>query len=96
MKAGLGDVELEAKVGSIKQKAGKVVHAWAVEDEPPAGHEIQSNTFEIEWPPNTGNTQQFPEIDRAAFFDLETARNKVNPAQVDFFDRLIGKLGNSE
>lgn len=84
------------KLGSITQKGGKLVHAWAVEGELPDGHEIDSNTFAMEWPPNTGNTQQFPEIDRAAFFDLDTARQKVNPAQVAFFVRLIHEIEQSD
>ena len=65
----------------VKQKGGKVVHAWAFEgDCDPAA--IQSNTFTMEWPPKSGQQMQFPEVDRADFFDMGTATQKINPAQV--------------
>ena len=71
----------------VKQKGGKVVHAWAFEgDCDPAT--IQSNTFTMEWPPRSGQQQTFPEIDRAEFFDLATARRKVKAAQVGLIDEL--------
>ncbi|HEX3800886.1 MAG TPA: NUDIX domain-containing protein [Verrucomicrobiae bacterium] len=74
-------------LGSITQKAGKVVHAWAFEgDLNPA--EIQSNFFEMEWPPRSGRKMTFPEVDRAEFFSLEEARGKMNAAQVEFLGRL--------
>ncbi|MDX1619326.1 MAG: NUDIX domain-containing protein, partial [Balneolaceae bacterium] len=79
-------------LGSTRQKGGKVVYAWAVEDDLPRGHEISSNTFDLEWPPNTGRRQTFPEIDRARFFSLDEARSKINPAQVLFIDRLEEQL----
>jgi predicted NUDIX family NTP pyrophosphohydrolase len=76
----------------VKQKAGKVVHAWAVEgDCDPSA--VRSNTFTIEWPPRSGKQVAFPEVDRADFFDLETARKKINPAQVALLDRLAAVLG---
>ena len=69
----------------VKQKGGKVIHAWAFEGElDPA--KAKSNTFEIEWPPRSGKRVAFPEVDRAAFFDLATAREKINPAQAKFLD----------
>ena len=71
----------------VKQKGGKVVHAWAFEgDCDPAN--IHSNTFTMEWPPKSGQQKQFPEIDRAEFFDLETARRKVKAAQAGLIDEL--------
>ncbi|MDC0723509.1 NUDIX domain-containing protein [Nannocystis bainbridge] len=71
----------------IRQRAGKVVHAWACRgDCDPAA--LRSNTFEIEWPPRSGRRQSFPEVDRAAFFSLAAARTKMNPAQVDLLDQL--------
>ena len=71
----------------VKQKGGKIVHAWACEgDCDPAT--LQSNTFTMEWPPKSGQQKQFPEIDRAEFFDLETARRKVKAAQVGLIDEL--------
>jgi predicted NUDIX family NTP pyrophosphohydrolase len=65
----------------VKQKGGKAVHAWAVEGDLDTTS-IRSNTFKMEWPPKSGNQVEFPEVDRAAFFDLTTARKKINPAQV--------------
>ena len=79
-------------LGSIKQKAGKTIHAWAFEGDLPAHFELNCNTFEIEWPPRSGKTQSFPEIDRAEFFSLEIARSKVNPAQTVLLDRLRAAL----
>jgi len=71
----------------VKQKGGKIVHAWACEgDCDPAS--IRSNMFTMEWPPKSGRQQQFPEIDRAEFFDLETARRKVKSGQVGLIDEL--------
>jgi len=76
---------------AIQQKGGKIVHAWAVEAEIDAD-EIRSNTFEMEWPPRSGRRDQFPEVDRAAYLDVPTARSKINPAQVALLDELEGKL----
>jgi predicted NUDIX family NTP pyrophosphohydrolase len=74
-------------VKSVKQKSGKVVHAWAVQGNlDPAA--IKSNTFTMEWPPKSGNQTEFPEVDRAEFFDLKTAKQKINPAQAAFVDEL--------
>ena len=71
----------------VKQKGGKVVHAWAFEgDCDPAA--IVSNTFKIEWPPRSGQWKQFPEIDRAEFFDSKTARTKINAAQIPLIEEL--------
>lgn len=80
------------ELGSIKQKGGKTVHAWAFEGDLPDSFEPKSNTFEIEWPPRSGKLKQFPEIDRAEFFVEEIARRKINPAQTLFLDRLAGAL----
>jgi predicted NUDIX family NTP pyrophosphohydrolase len=74
-------------LGSIRQKAGKVVHAWAVEGRDATPSACQSH-FTIEWPPKSGKFQSFPEIDRAEFFDLPTAKTKINSAQIPFLDRL--------
>jgi predicted NUDIX family NTP pyrophosphohydrolase len=75
-------------LGSIKQKGGKTVHAWAVEGDLPEQFQLKSNLFEIEYPPRSGKFKQFPEIDRAEFFPEQTARSKINPAQIPFLDRL--------
>ena len=79
-------------LGSIRQKGGKTVHAWAVEGDCPAGYCLKSNTFEMEWPPRSGRLQKFSEIDHAEFFPLDAAREKINPAQVPFLDRLDAAL----
>jgi predicted NUDIX family NTP pyrophosphohydrolase len=79
-------------LGEVKQKAGKVVHAWAFEgDCDPA--RIVCNTFKMQYPPGSGQWRTFPEVDRAAFFDLAAAREKINPAQAAFLDRLRDLLG---
>jgi predicted NUDIX family NTP pyrophosphohydrolase len=71
----------------VKQKGGKVIHAWAIEgDLDPA--QIRSNTFEMEWPPRSGRRAAFPEIDRAGFFSLDQARLKMNSGQVALLDAL--------
>ena len=78
-------------LGSIKQKAGKVVHAWAFEGDCDPDH-ITCNTFKVQFPPGSGQWRSFPEVDRAAFYDLATAREKINPAQATFLDRLVERL----
>jgi predicted NUDIX family NTP pyrophosphohydrolase len=79
------------ELGSIRQRAGKVVEAWAAEaDFDPA--DLASNTFSIEWPPRSGNQQEFPEVDRAEWFALEPAREKILPAQAELLDRLLERL----
>jgi predicted NUDIX family NTP pyrophosphohydrolase len=74
-------------LGSIKQKGGKTVHAWAFEGDLPAGFIVRSNEFEIEWPPRSGRRASFPEVDRACFFDEATARLKLKATQVPLIDR---------
>ena len=75
-----------APLGSVRQAGGKVVHAWAVEADVDLS-QVNSTTFEMEWPPRSGKKQAFPEVDRAEWFDLETARRKIVPAQAAFLDR---------
>ena len=87
-KSARGWVEL----GSIKQKGGKVVHAWAFEGDLPDSFQLKSNTFEMEWPPRSGKLKEFPEIDRVEFFAEAVARQKINPAQTPFLDRLRAAL----
>ena len=81
---GLGDTQLTS---------GKIIKAWAV----PSNFEtsyISSNLFELEWPPKSGKTKLFPEVDKAGWFTLEQARLKLNPAQVNFLDQLVTILKN--
>ena len=74
-------------LGSVKQKAGKIVHAWAFEgDADPAA--LRSNTFTARWPPGTAEWRTFPEVDRAEFFGTEEARRRLNPAQAALIDAL--------
>ena len=74
-------------LGTVRQKNGKEVRAFYGEgDLDVAG--VVSNTFEMEWPPRSGRTQSFPEIDRAEWFAADEARGKLNPAQAEFLDRL--------
>jgi predicted NUDIX family NTP pyrophosphohydrolase len=75
-------------LGSVRQKGGKTVHAWAMQGDLPEGFEPVSNTFDLEWPPRSGKMQSFPEVDRAEFFPLDQAAQKINPAQKEFLDRL--------
>src|SRR3984893_6126159 len=79
-------------LGSIKQKGGKTVHAWAFKGDLPDSFQLKSNTFEAEWPPRSGKRVKFPEIDRAEFLTEEIARRKINPAQAAFLDRLRESL----
>jgi predicted NUDIX family NTP pyrophosphohydrolase len=74
-------------LGSVKHKSGKTVTAWAFEgDCDPAA--LKSSTFTLEWPPRSGKQREFPEIDRAAFFTIEAAREKIHPAEFEFVARL--------
>jgi predicted NUDIX family NTP pyrophosphohydrolase len=78
-------------LGEIRQKAGKTVLAWAIGGDLDPEH-ITSNTFDMEWPPRSGQTQQFPEVDRAGWFGLAEARERINPAQAALLDRLRDAL----
>ena len=77
----------------LKQSGGKSVHAWAVEaDCDPS--ELRSNLFSLEWPPKSGQTREFPEVDRAAWFTIPQAREKILKGQIGFIDQLVGLLHN--
>jgi predicted NUDIX family NTP pyrophosphohydrolase len=78
-------------LGSVKQKSGKVVHAWACEGDADA-RQIKSNLVKIEWPKGSGRRLEFPEVDRCAWFDLRAAREKIIAAQAEFIDRLEAQL----
>ena len=81
-------------LGEVRQKSGKRVTAWALAgDLDPAT--VRSNPFSMEWPPRSGRTQEFPEVDRAEWFGLDAAREKLNAAQVAFLDRLVDALGEA-
>jgi predicted NUDIX family NTP pyrophosphohydrolase len=86
------EAEALIELGTVKQKGGKVVTAWAAEAEfDPA--ELRSNTFSMEWPPRSGRQREVPEVDRAEWFDPTEARRRINPAQAVFVDRLLVHLG---
>jgi predicted NUDIX family NTP pyrophosphohydrolase len=78
-------------LGEVRQKSGKLVHGWALEGDLDASA-ITSNTVEIEWPPRSGRTLEIPEVDRAEWFDVEAAREKINPAQAELLARLSEQL----
>jgi predicted NUDIX family NTP pyrophosphohydrolase len=71
----------------VKQKSGKVVYAWAIEGTIDTS-KIVSNTFQIEWPPISGQQQTFPEVDKAQWFSLEEAKEKINGGQIALLDEL--------
>jgi predicted NUDIX family NTP pyrophosphohydrolase len=80
------------ELGEVRQRGGKTVVAWALSgDLDPV--EARSNTFEMEWPPRSGRLREFPEIDRVEWFDLESARRKILPAQAPFLERLERAIG---
>jgi predicted NUDIX family NTP pyrophosphohydrolase len=79
-------------LGEVRQKGGKRVRAWGVEGDLDA-EAIVSNTFELEWPPRSGRVIEVPEVDRARWFPLEAARDKINPAQAELLDRLARAVG---
>ncbi|MGP8247510.1 MAG: NUDIX domain-containing protein [Bryobacteraceae bacterium] len=75
-------------LGELKQPSGKIVTAWALEKDIDAAL-VKSNMFEIEWPPKSGKLQAFPEVDRAGWFSLAHAREKLLKGQVGFLNRLV-------
>jgi predicted NUDIX family NTP pyrophosphohydrolase len=77
-------------LGETRQPSGKVVIAWAFEgDGTPA---IHSNTFSMEWPPKSGRTREFPEVDRAEWFSLNDARDRIHRGQIGFLDELTARF----
>jgi predicted NUDIX family NTP pyrophosphohydrolase len=72
---------------SLKQPSGKLIQAWALKGDCDA-EAIRSNTFSLEWPPRSGRLQEFPEVDRAAWFSLEVARKKIIKGQAGFLEEL--------
>lgn len=74
-----------------KQPSGKVIYAWAVEGSCDAS-KIMSNTFSMEWPPKSGEYQEFPEIDKAGWFTIDLAKEKLHKGQIELINRLLKKL----
>ena len=79
------------ELGELVQPSRKIVSAWAVEGDFDVGT-LTSNTFELEWPPKSGRRQSFPEVDRAAWFTPEEARQRILRGQRDFIERLLAKV----
>jgi predicted NUDIX family NTP pyrophosphohydrolase len=84
---GAGLVEL----GEVRQRGGKVVTAWAAPGDLDPDT-VRSNTFTMEWPPRSGVQRTFPEVDRAGWFDLDTARGKLTSGQAELLDRLLATI----
>lgn len=82
------------ELGQIKQPSGKIVHVWATEKNVDETR-VSSNDFTLEWPRKSGHLQVFPEVDRAGWFDLAQAKNKILKGQAGFLDRLVERLGHS-
>jgi predicted NUDIX family NTP pyrophosphohydrolase len=81
-------------LGDTKQSNGKLAVVWALKGDLDVT-DIRCNTFELEWPPRSGRVQEFPELDRAGWFDIDTARRKAFASQLPFFDRLLHHLTES-
>lgn len=79
------------ELGEVRQPSGKLISVWAIEGDLDAS-QIKSNTFTMEWPRGSGAQREFPEVDRADWFDLESARRKLVKGQVPFVDRLQAEL----
>ncbi len=80
------------ELGSIRQKGGKTVHAWAVAQSCPDPITCKSNYFEMEWPMGSGKYQSYPEVDRVEFFPMEVAKRKIKDTQIPLLERLEAAL----
>jgi predicted NUDIX family NTP pyrophosphohydrolase len=83
------------ELGEVKQPSGKIVHAWALEKDLDVT-KIESNSFTIEWPKNSGRIREYPEVDRAGWFDLDDARKKILKGQVALLDRLVDLIAETD
>jgi predicted NUDIX family NTP pyrophosphohydrolase len=81
------------RLDPLKQRSGKIIHAWAIESDCDAA-QIRSNLFSMEWPPKSGQMQKFPEVDRAAWFNILEARKHIIAGQAGFIDQLVALLGS--
>lgn len=82
------------ELGTVRLRSGKIVHAWALEGDVDA-KKMVSNTFELEWPKHSGRMQEYPEMDRAGWFDLDTAKIKITNGQLALLNRLAEYLANT-
>ncbi len=78
----------------VKQKAGKLVYAWAIQGNIDS-EKITSNTFKIQWPPKSGKWVDLPEVDKAGWFSIEESKQKINPAQIPLIDELLELIKNN-
>jgi predicted NUDIX family NTP pyrophosphohydrolase len=83
-------------LGSILQKGGKEVHAWGFESDLPPNYMHECNFFEEEWPPNSGEYREFPEVDKVSFFSIDEAKQKIKAAQIPLIERLLNVIKESE
>ncbi|HEY3254797.1 MAG TPA: NUDIX domain-containing protein [Polyangiaceae bacterium] len=81
-------------LGTVKNKSGKLIYAWALEGDFELAA-LKSNTFQLEWPPRSGQMREFPEVDRAAFFSLPDAEPKLHQAELPLLGRLRALLVES-
>jgi predicted NUDIX family NTP pyrophosphohydrolase len=81
------------EIGSIRQKGGKIVYAWAFEGDYDDSQSARSNTFEMQWPPGSGRVQSFPEVDKIQFFSLAEGKQKLKDSQWPLVERLVVTLG---
>ncbi|AYK13890.1 MAG: NUDIX domain-containing protein [Methanosarcina flavescens] len=81
-------------LGELNQPSKKIVHVWALERDLDVTS-VVSNTFKLEWPKNSGKIQEFPEVDKAGWFDIELARKKIRKGQIGFIDRLMSAIDYS-
>jgi predicted NUDIX family NTP pyrophosphohydrolase len=79
------------ELGEVRQRGGKILTAWAAPGDLDAGA-ITSNTFTMEWPPRSGKLREYPEVDRAGWFGVPAARQKLLAAQAELIDRLLSAL----
>ncbi len=79
---------------SVKQKGGKIVHAWAFKGNWVEEDGLNCNMFMLEWPPNSGKMQSFAEVDKARWFSIEEATEYINAAQIKFLERLVKIMDN--
>ncbi len=79
-------------LGTVKNKGGKLIYGWALEGDLDL-NTFRSNTFSLEWPPRSGKMRDFPEVDRAAFFSLDAAAQKLHEAERPLLERLMASLG---
>lgn len=84
------------ELGSIRQKGGKTVYAWAFAGDHDDSRPITSNTFELQWPPRSGRMERFPEVDQARFFSLPEAKRKLKESQWPLVERLVRILQDRE